>query len=165
MTLNPQTVSVLSSYTFELTIIKPIQLGGLLILNFGNIDLTQTTAVGTTTACTTTYGFNSQTAVCTVTSKNELTISNAFPTQDNLLIFTLNAIKNPAYVNEFTIVAQTFDASANKLDTSGPTAIKCTTLPGSLQTTITNLGSTTVGDMTDISLSFTIQDGLDSPSG
>lgn len=70
-------------------------------------------------------------------------------------------------MNEFSIVVQSFDANASpkEIESSGPTAIKFQTLPGSLQTKMSNLGSDVVGDMTNISLEFTLQNGLDSPKG
>jgi hypothetical protein len=72
----------------------------------------------------TTYGFSTTAGVCTITSSNTITITNVFPTQDYLLIFTLLGLKNPAFVNDFPVVVQSLNASEVVIESSGPTAIK-----------------------------------------
>lgn len=144
-----------ADYNFELKLIKPIAQGGSLSLDFGSVDLTLTAAVGSKIPCVTTYGFSTTAGSCTVSTAHTITITNAFPTQDYLLIFTIVGLKNPAFVNDFPVVVQSLNASQGLIESSGPTAIKFQTQPGNLSTKLTNLGSDVVGDMTDISLEFT----------
>lgn len=132
-----------------------------MVIDFGSVNLTLTAPVNSKIPCVTTYGFSSTAGVCTVSSVSTITITNAFPNQDNLLIFTILGLKNPAFVNDFPVVVQSLNVSQGLIESSGPTAIKFQTQPGQLTTTIKNLGSDVVGSMTDISLEFTVQNGLD----
>lgn len=150
----------MATYTFELSLLKQIPSGGSLILDFGSFDLTQTAPLNSGLECGAPYGFGLNPAVCTITAQNKLTIKGAFPTQDNLLIFSIKDIRNPSYVNDFPVVISSLDISSSLIEQSGPTAIKFQTQPGKIVTKLTNLGSDVVGEMTDLQLEFTVDNRL-----
>lgn len=73
---------------------------------------------------------------CSVLSTSILQINNA-ESQDYLVLFSVNNVVLPSYVNSFFVVATSFQASGVQLETSGSTAIKITTSPQLMTVTLT----------------------------
>ena len=86
------------------------------------------------------------------------------------MIFTVE-LTNPSYASTFFLMVFTYDAdrgpdhnnldggttSGSLLEASGVSTFKVTTEPGILSASVTNLGDDTVGEYTDISVSFTVR--------
>lgn len=105
----PQTVSSPATLTFEISLIKQVPAGGQLVLDFGSFELAA--PVNSVVSCSATYGFAGN-ASCLVSSKSKIVIKGAFPTLDNLLIFSLNSVTTPSYVNDFPVVVSSLDSAS-----------------------------------------------------
>ena len=152
-----------TQFTYELDISTKIPSGGKLQMSFHpEFGLQPNQAI----ACTATYGFENQ-ATCAVDVTGQfIELTGAFPTTDFLLIFTIEGgIVNPAYESTWSNLITSYDAAGLFIETSGATNFSYRTSAGSLTCTLTNLGSDTVAENTDISISLTLtnevaQDGF-----
>ena len=88
----------------------------------------------------------------------KINLTGAFATTDFLLIFTLQGVTNPSIAETlWTFPIRSYDASDNLLDASGSSNFSFSTTPGSMTSSITNVGtSDVVGALTDISVSFQV---------
>lgn len=165
MFVSDNTVNELSDYTFEVTLRESIPDGGKLQIAFYNQNFAFTD--GANYSCLTTYGFQAGAVpACTAVSQNSndlfgtsyIELTNAFPTEDVLLIFTVQGIINPAYQlgNSFRI--RTFDAAGDEISASGASTFYFQTEPGVLTATIATVSgsSDVVAELSDISVSIVV---------
>ena len=101
-------VNTFSTYTLEMGITSTIPAGGSLEVKFfDNFSY----VTGFEEDCQATYGFASD-ATCTYNEdEKSLTVTDAFPTEDFLLILDLPGAINPAYQASWFIEVTSYDAS------------------------------------------------------
>ena len=158
MSVSDSTINTAADYTFELDVRNAISAGGKISIQFGTeFSLTP----GVLKTCSAIYGFKNS-AKCQVDSTGTaIELTNSFPTTDFLLIFKVNGVVNPGYEKNFSFRLTSFDSAGAVLEFSGVSNFNFSTTPGLLSAAITNLGSDVVAESTDISISFTLTNGVE----
>jgi hypothetical protein len=139
---DPTEISQTATYTFELDIQNMVPADGKIVVVLPREGFNQ--VAGTDLPCAPTYGFDGSEASCTINEDGNIELTDALPTVDFLVIFTVE-LTNPSYASTFFLLVYTHD-SATQIEASGSSTFKVTTEPGILSAGITNLGSDAVAD-------------------